>query len=232
MPFSLLDFLYPRHCLFCGREGSFFCPACFSKKPLISFQICPICQHPSFSGQTHPSCQTKFNLNGLISLFSYPDFSLAIKKIKYRPYYFAAIEELMSKVNPILKSEESFWQWRQFVEGQQPVVIPLPLASGREKERGFNQAELMARFLASFFKLSFDDHLLWRTKETRPQSLLKKEARKANVKDAFAVLPGKRCPQAALLVDDVWTSGASLKNAATALKHGGASLVWGFTLCR
>lgn len=232
MPFSLLDIFYPRHCLFCGRKGSFFCPDCFSKKPLIPFQICPICQRPSFFGQTHPSCQTKFNLNGLISLFPYPAFSSAIKKIKYRPYYFAAIEELMVRVGPILKNEASFGRWRRFIKEWPAVVVPLPLAAGREKERGFNQAELMGRFLASFFKLSFDNHLLWRAKETRPQSLLSKKERKENVKNAFAVLPGKRCPQAVLLVDDVWTSGASLKNAASALKHHGASLVWGLTLCR
>ncbi len=138
----------------------------------------------------------------------------------------------MSKVSPILKNEESFWLWRRFVEEQQPVVVPLPLAVGREKERGFNQAGLMGRFLASFFELPFDNHRLWRIKETRPQSLLKKEERKANVKNAFAVLPGKGYPKAVLLVDDVWTSGASLKNAAAALKHRGVSLVWGLTLCR
>jgi ComF family protein len=121
--------------------------------------------------------------------------------------------------------------------GAQDWVLPVPLSAQRLQTRGFNQAWALATALArqSSTSAQADAQLLLRVRHTRPQSQLKREARLANVKDAFQVDPlrvaelrGRRV----LLVDDVMTSGASLYTAAQALRDAGVAHITAVVLAR
>ena len=115
---------------------------------------------------------------------------------------------------------------------QAELVLPMPLAPRRLAERGFNQAWLLARAL---HPARSEARLLLRLRETGSQTALDRQARRANVRDAFAVEPlraGEVQGRAVLLVDDVMTSGASLHAAAGALRQGGARRVAAVVLAR
>lgn len=103
------------------------------------------------------------------------------------------------------------------------VVVPVPLHAVRYRERGFNQAELLAREVAQRLCLPFGGDVLKRTKATGMQSALSRTERKRNVRGAFA--PGRGISGGALLIDDVFSTGFTVSECARVLKAAGADHV-------
>jgi ComF family protein len=110
------------------------------------------------------------------------------------------------------------------------VLIPVPLASGRARRRGYNQAECLAKSLGAASGLPVRGDLLRRVRETTTQTALAPEARQANVAEAF--VPSGVAEREVILVDDVFTTGATLCAAALALLEGGAETVGAVTFAR
>jgi ComF family protein len=113
------------------------------------------------------------------------------------------------------------------------LIVPVPLHLSRLRWRGFNQALVLSRAIGRAHQLQVDPLLLDRVRPTVPQTQLKERERQENVRGAFAVatperLPGKRV----LLVDDVYTSGATVEECARTLCRGGAKYVDVYTLAR
>jgi ComF family protein len=112
------------------------------------------------------------------------------------------------------------------------VLIPVPLYPKRLRERGYNQASLLAKELGKLVGLPVEDDTLIRVKDSVPQARTKSAIeRRRNVRDAFAChqpLEGRQI----LLIDDVCTTGATLDACAIALKAAGAGSVWGLTVAR
>ncbi len=114
------------------------------------------------------------------------------------------------------------------------IFIPIPLHQERRRERGFNQAALIAQNIATAYNLPFIASTLVRTKPTPSQLIVRtQKAREKNMENAFAVtkkedIAGKRV----VLVDDVYTTGATMKHAAIALRQAGAAEVWGMTVAK
>jgi ComF family protein len=121
-----------------------------------------------------------------------------------------------------------------------PVLVPVPLHSSRQRERGFNQAQLLAeglkRRLARVQGTGTPEiapRCLWRTRATVPQTGLSLTARRENVRGVFDVsMPEIIRGRVAVLIDDVMTTGATLSACAAALKQAGAQRVLGLTLAR
>ena len=124
------------------------------------------------------------------------------------------------------------------LDAKNAVLVPVPLHPSRQRERGFNQAELLARGLAGSLREAgkgprLETRCLRRTRPTPPQTGLSLAARRENVRGVFAVdHPEVVRDLEAVLVDDVMTTGATLSACAAALKRAGATRVWALTLAR
>src|SRR3989338_3312564 len=122
-----------------------------------------------------------------------------------------------------------------FDEGlaQPDSLLPVPLAKRRLRQRGFNQAALLARWLSQDLHLKVDEQLLQRTQDTPAQQQLTAAARRRNLRQAFALLPGTRVEGRHLaLVDDVLTTGATAQSLAHLLIKAGAARVDVYCLAR
>jgi ComF family protein len=121
----------------------------------------------------------------------------------------------------------------QLSEQRFDVVIPVPLHRKRERQRGFNQAELLAAELARLRKAPLGARDCMRVRDTPPQTGLRAAERRKNVAGAFDVPRAERVKgKRVLLVDDVLTTGATASACAQALRQAGASGVWVVTLAR
>ncbi len=117
--------------------------------------------------------------------------------------------------------------------GQVDAVVPVPLHPSRLRERGFDQAALLARPVARALGLPLRLDLLMRRRDTTPQAGLGAAARRLNVRGAFALSRSQRpLPRRLLLVDDVTTTGATLHAAAHPLREGGAERVFRLALAQ
>jgi ComF family protein len=113
------------------------------------------------------------------------------------------------------------------------VVVPVPLHPDRQRERGYNQAELIARPLARKLHLKIGSYLLMRTRPRPPRLVLSRKEHWDSVRGAYATRKGLRVDKLrVLLVDDVMTTGATLDSCARALKRAGAAAVLGLTVAR
>ena len=112
------------------------------------------------------------------------------------------------------------------------ALIPIPLAPKRLRQRGYNQSELLARALARTWRIPVRPDLLRRTRETPTQTALTPGTRLANVAGAFAPGHGPGARQTLVLVDDVFTTGATLAEAARALEQAGATTIHAVTFAR
>jgi ComF family protein len=216
----LFDFLFPRRCLGCGQWGNYFCQECVKKIKLVENQVCPVCRKPAVRGRTHPRCQTRYSLDGLVSVFAYEGIiKKAIGKLKYK-FITDLAEELIELV-----PKQKF---------QLVIFVPVPLHPRRQRWRGFNQAELLGRMLAEKSGWGVKTDVLERHKHTKPQVDLKGKERKKNIRGAFRLKPKAKVKKQVklLLFDDVWTTGSTMKECGQVLKRGGAKEVWGLTLAR
>jgi competence protein ComFC len=117
--------------------------------------------------------------------------------------------------------------------GRWDAIVPVPLFPLKERERGFNQAERLARQLSRATSIPLHTRWVRRVRPTRTQTLLDRAARAANMHRAFAPAPGARCDGArVVLVDDVLTTGATTSNCARALRAAGAAEVCVWTVAR
>jgi len=227
-----LDLLFPRKCLGCGKIGSYFCSDCLNFVLLKDERICPMCGKGSLGGLTHPGCRRLFGLDGLTSIFTYKGvIERAIKKLKYK-----FVSDLASDLVELFLSfcgEDKVFS--DFCRQEEVVLVPIPLHSRRLRWRGFNQAELLGGLIAKNLGIKFGPDLLLRIKDTKPQVELDKKSRRQNIRHAFVLnknLKFKIKNLRFILFDDVWTSGATLREAGKVLKRNGARKVWGLTLAR
>jgi ComF family protein len=226
----VLDLLFPKFCLNCGREEDFLCQVCLSLIDVLERQYCPFCLPPKIvlDGKTCPSCRKSKNLNGLYFAASYDNFILkkAIHQFKY-----GLTKDLAKPLaDLIIRHFNNLTALPRFNEFN---LVAVPLHGKKLKERGFNQSEELAKGLSQHLKLPVFDNALIKIKQTRSQTELKKEERGKNIQGAF-LCP---CPdfvknKRILLVDDVFTSGATMEECAKVLKNTGAKEVWGVAVAR
>jgi ComF family protein len=227
----LLDFLLPRLCVFCGggvAEGAeaAVCPACEDRLEWLASPLCPRCGRVfgSREGTDHlcGPCQTEppSFARARAAVLSEEPVVEEIKKVKY-----GRRMDLL----PVLQAWLRIPACRELAAAAD-LVAPVPLHKGRLQERGFNQALLLAR---AFPEVPLAREALIRVRHTDPQSGLNPKQRRENVRGAFAAprperLKGKHI----LLIDDVYTTGATVKECARVLRQAGALEVSVLTVAR
>jgi len=230
---SLIDWIYPRKCVGCNRSGKYFCDECLEKTKL-SWLICPMCNKQAVGGMTHLGCKRKLGLDGLMSLCSYKGLvKLGIKGLKYE--FLRDMEKeltvLIESRIEARKKERQNKRWKLFLR-KKPVVIGVPLYWRRQNWRGFNQAEVIGTIVAKKWGLKMIIKGIKRVKTTKPQVKLKKEQRRSNVRGVFKVNKNVDLGKRVLLIDDVWTTGATMREIGKQLKRIGVQEVWGLTLAK
>jgi competence protein ComFC len=219
---NLLDLVFPKICLGCGREGMYLCGKCLENLKLLK-PVCPYCERFSIDGFTHTKCRKVYGLDGLTSIW---DYEGAIKK---------AILALKYKYSTEVGKELAASFIRELLAGfplAKGVLVPIPIHRHRENVRGFNQSEEIGRRVAAQMNWEFTPDLLIKTRRTTPQASLSVEKRKQNLRGAFALNTKAKIPHSILLFDDVFTTGSTLKEAAKVLKRTGVQKVWGLTIAR
>ena len=209
----LLDLFFPKFCFGCQKEGSYLCPDCLSVLEISSI---------------HQKYSTK-NLADLYFALPYqnPLVKKLIQKFKYKPFIKELAENLAFLIITHLQLLDNKPNFTNF------ILIPIPLNEKRLKWRGFNQAEEISKELSKFLKLPLISDCLLRVKNSYPQVELTAEARKENVKDIFFCQNKKEIlGKKILLVDDVYTTGATMEEAARVLKKSGAKEVLGIVVVR
>ncbi len=119
---------------------------------------------------------------------------------------------------------------RQIRRWEIDQIIPVPLHASRQRKRGFNQAEIIARELGRLTEIPCCTKVLFRIKKTVPQKLLDDEQRTGNLKGAFAVSKEWKAVENVLLIDDIYTTGATLERAAKMLRKAGARNIYFLTV--
>lgn len=217
-------YLFPVYCLRCGLEGDWLCQFCESLCPPVPIQRCIFCQSIASHGETCVVCRRRHDLDGLIVRGIYGNW---IWRNLIRTWKYKGAEELSVKCARYLE------ECLDFLPIEKPfIVIPIPLARLRERERGFNQATVLAESVSGHLSLPII-LALKRVRETAPQSKLSPDKRLDNVKDCFKFVDSyeikdKNC----LIIDDIITTGATMDAAAKELKRAGALNVWGLALVR
>lgn len=112
------------------------------------------------------------------------------------------------------------------------LILPIPLHPNRQKKRGYNQSDLLAKDLGTYLDLEVDFKTIRRIRHTPPQVGLNAEERLSNVAGAFVVFSQKIVGKDILLIDDVCTTGATMAAAAQALFEAGATSVSGYCVAR
>lgn len=202
---GLLDLLYPPRCVACRVPGpERFCAAC---RDTIERVELPVAQGTPVAGR---ACVGRYE----------GQLRKAVLILKYEDRRALAID-LGALVACRLEEQREEWQ----PDG----LVPVPIHPQRWRERGYNQAELLAEAMGKQCGLPVR-LALERVKDTPPQVGLNREERRDNVRGAFrptGVAPGRR----PVLIDDVQTTGATLEAAAWTLRAAGANTVFALTVC-
>ncbi len=222
----LKELLFPKFCLSCNKIGTYLCPKCQNKLEYFAYETCLYCNKKSLYGLTHPGCQQEFGIDGFTTVFKYNEtLKQIIKAFKYRRAL-AVWEEfsLLIKPNKLIKLKN--WPKADFLQ-------PIPLHTNKLNDRGFNQAEIIGNFFNHFLKLKVSD-LLLRKKETKPQAqITTKRKRKSNISKAFIMNKKAEVKNSVIiLIDDLLTTGDTMKEAGKVFKKSGAKLVFSLTLAK
>ncbi|MCX7016087.1 MAG: ComF family protein [Candidatus Sumerlaeota bacterium] len=230
----LADLLFPPFCLLCherlGEDDQTICLACRDSFQPPLEPICAICGAPWGGEAKRRGCErcpprpVHFDSARSAALYAGPAAE-AVKTLKFR----GRVE-----MAPVLARRMAPLAARHLAEaGPVDWIVPVPLHVLRRLRRGFNQAALISRELSRLLGVPTLEGALARVRRTRQQTLLDPRERRANVERAFAVVdPAPLRGRRILLIDDVFTTGATCNTCARVLKEAGAEAAHVFTFAR
>ncbi len=225
---KLIDNLYPRICPVCKeitQKKRLICPDCIDKLDFVEEPVCLKCgkQLLDSSKEYCKDCTEHIKSYEYgMALLNYDDTADRIMidiKYKNKREYIEPLAKLMAAryANEIIKISPD-------------VLMPIPVHKKRLRERGYNQSALLAKKLALYLKMPYDDTVIKRSKNTKAQKELSPQQRLANLNRAFYC--EKDCAyEKVLLVDDIYTTGSTIEACSRALKSSGASEVYYISVC-
>ncbi len=228
------ELIFPRVCAGCGgrcdRAAGYLCWECFRSLPLLSGVCCERCGYPIETAEAHAflcsACHQQLPAFDRARVAG--RFQGRLRRLAHAFKYSRALW-LAGDLSEIIHG----CVLAHFDAAAIDVVVPVPLFRTRIRSRGYNQAALLGAGVARLLDRPFVPQALARTRDTGTQTRLSAAKRRMNVRGAFAVREeGWVKGRTVLLVDDVMTTGATLGDAARALKAGGAWRVWAVAAAR
>jgi ComF family protein len=213
---SIFNHSFQQHCLLCGAASGphTICAACHTDLPWHRQSQCPKCALPTLGGEICGAClkhPPAFDHTHAALAYTFP-LDRLIPRLKYQGRL-AIAPALGSVLSDAVAAQP-----------RPDLLVPMPLHPTRIRERGFNHATEITRVIAKKTGLPFDTNTCQRIRDTPPQMGLKHDARRRNVRGAFACSNEVQGLHIAL-VDDVMTTGTSLDELAATLKRAGARKV-------
>lgn len=219
---ELLTFLFPYPCVICNqpvRMNQYVCRSCKSDIHYIGRNsVCSICYTPVPDGETLcGGCMLKPpHYERLVSGVYY---STAIRKSLHR-YKFRGRSDLHGSFSKLMCEQLVKQGCTDF-----DAVVPIPLSKERYRERGYNQAGLLAEDIARHFSVPYICDALYRKRNTQRQSELAHQYREGNVRGAFALGNAENLKDKhVLLIDDIFTTGATIREASRILAKSGCRI--------
>ena len=223
---GVADLLLPRSCAVCERsadagDSGIVCGRCWARAHELPHPRCERCGHP----QWRPTCSWCDQLPPYVraarSAYWIPGGTAAaiVHALKYSGW--SGVAASMAERMARLSCQAGFAAGRS-------MVVPMPFAPTRERERGFNQSALLGRALATRWQIPFGSDCVVRARATETQTRLTPEERRGNVSGAFHATPNAREKLKGahvVLVDDVITTGATLSECAATLFESGARII-------
>ncbi len=209
---ALLDLLYPPHCVACGGGGAWLCDACLETAPFFE----GVGARHTWAGEDGGRGGVVYSVGPHV-----PPLRQAVHALKYE-----GARVLSEPLGEILAT---LWRDRNV---RVDLVIPVPLHVQRVRRRGYNQSLLLAREVARRVDLPLSEESLIRARNTPSQVGLAPRERWDNVRGAFRTVSGEPAGARILLIDDVMTTGATLKACSLALREGGVKEIVCLTLTR
>lgn len=220
---QFLNLFLPPRCVGCRQADAWLCTECMRQIPRVTSPFCVCCGDAVSNSELCVRCQTSpLQIESIRSVVYFEGvLRRAMHWFKYRGRTVLA--------EPLGDLMAAYW-----MQHAKPidVVVPVPLHAARMRERGYNQAALLAREMARRVGLVVDEQVLIRRRATTSQVKLDANQRKENVRAAFCCSGDKLAGKRVLLIDDVCTTGATLEACAIALYQGGARSVQALTLAR
>ncbi len=207
---GLLNLIFPPHCVACGQMGAWFCQECLQALP----------ERAIFAADNWWGEQGGLTTLRSVAFHEFP-FREAVYGLKY-----GGMRILADPLAEVMVS-----RWRQ-APAPMDIVIPVPLHPARRRQRGYNQAQLLAKAFCDRTDLSLVERTLIRRRDTPSQVGRSRAERQRNMRGAFACTQNGLEGRSILLIDDVCTTGATLAACAEVLLRAGAKKVHAFTLTR
>lgn len=227
-----LDFLFPRECAWCGKEGDYLCQQC--KQTLTAHpEICPFCHKQSKNFRVCKNCKELYpTLEGIVIGFAYKDL---LKKLIYKVKFFHkkdGIEFLMKRLSLVFRINESLREKRE----KNQIFLSFVPSHWRRKyfEKGYNQSEMLAKALAKELQIPFLQ-VAKKTKYTLSQLHFDKKGRETNLRNVFECLDLTQIPlhSSIVIVDDVTTTGSTILELSKVIKESRSDLhVRGLVIAR
>ncbi|XCP84226.1 ComF family protein [Roseburia hominis] len=221
----LLNLLYPIKCPFCGvvtNDG--ICRDCRKRLPYVMQPRCMTCGKPVRTPEQEfcaDCAKIRHEFEEGRSLWLHKGrVSDAIYALKYKNL----------RINGEIFGKELARYYGGYLKKQGvELLVPVPLHWKRRIKRGYNQAEILAEFLGRYSGIPVDKHLLRRVKYTEAQKNLDHNQRRRNVRGAFQV-KGRLTAKRIAVIDDIYTTGSTIDEAAVSLKRAGAEKVYFLTI--
>lgn len=237
---AFLDLLFPIKCVVCEKEtekgkNKLICTDCLKTlSPSLNF-YCPLCEARTADAKLCFSCnliigntENKFYLDRAIYPFSYKDKPIQ-KIIKAFKYHF--IKDLKIPISRLMTGYLE--KIKKQINLDDSILMPVPLHKKKFNQRGYNQSELIVSGIAKYLNAETANDCLSKIKSTKDQASLKENRRLENLKGAFlCVKPWLVSGRKIILIDDVYTTGATMQECARVLKEAGAKEVTGLVIAR
>lgn len=242
----LSDVLFPSFCVVCNKylperpEKNFsLCSGCLDEIEINNGGFCSECNKriplSDFFSKPNKKMSAKACRGGIVIMAPCSYSEATVREIIYSLKYKRARKSLKT-IDFLIKKYAGKTSLKSFFKeaSNDWIIVPIPLHPSRKRERGFNQSEEIAEIVGKALGITVEKRILARIKNTKPQVQMEnQEDRKNNVAECFFIVePNKISGKKIILVDDIFTTGATIKEAIRALKKIGAKRITGFVVAK